>query len=123
MITSCAIALMLMQGMEVSFISVFLFILMLGITMTAAPSIPGAAIIVAIGVMEFMFGFSRPQQALMITLYIVMDSFGTACNVTGDGAIAVIADKIFNCKRFRATTNMNEQPNQQTFSPNTIHNA
>ena len=104
-ITSCAIALMLMQGMEVSFISVFLFILMLGITMTAAPSIPGVAIIVAIGVMEFMFGFSGPQQALMITLYIVMDSFGTACNVTGDGAIAVIAEKIFSCKRFNDNNN------------------
>ena len=91
-ITSCAIALMLMQGMDFSFLQILGFILMLGITMVAAPGVPGGAIMAAIGIVESMLGFTSAQQAMMITLYIAMDSFGTACNVTGDGAIALIMD-------------------------------
>jgi Na+/H+-dicarboxylate symporter len=45
-----------------------------------------------------MLGFGESEQALMIALYIAMDSFGTACNVTGDGAIALIIDKFFGKK-------------------------
>jgi len=93
-ITSCAIALMLMQGMEVQFMPLFGFVLMLGITMIAAPGVPGGAIMAALGVLESLLGFDPSQQAMMITLYIAMDSFGTACNVTGDGVIALIVDKI-----------------------------
>jgi Na+/H+-dicarboxylate symporter len=46
-----------------------------------------------------MLGFDAKAQGLMIALYIAMDSFGTACNVTGDGAIALIIDRIFKNKR------------------------
>ena len=70
------------------------FILMLGITMVAAPGVPGGAIMAALGILESMLGFDETAQALMIALYIAMDSFGTACNVTGDGAIAVVVDRI-----------------------------
>jgi Na+/H+-dicarboxylate symporter len=72
----------------------FGFICMLGITMVAAPGVPGGAIMAALGVLQSMLGFDEEAQALMIALYIAMDSFGTACNVTGDGAIAVIMDRI-----------------------------
>ena len=41
-----------------------------------------------------MLGFTAEDQALMISLYVAMDSFGTACNVTGDGALAVIIDTV-----------------------------
>lgn len=92
-ITSCAIALMLIQGINVDFIQILGFILMLGITMVAAPGVPGGAIMAALGILESLLGFNASQQAMMITLYIAMDSFGTACNVTGDGAIALIIDK------------------------------
>lgn len=68
---------------------------MLGITMVAAPGVPGGAIMAAIGIISSMLGFSLEDQALMISLYIAMDSFGTACNVTGDGAIAVILDTVY----------------------------
>ena len=68
--------------------------MMLGITMVAAPGVPGGAIMAALGILQSMLGFSETLQALMIALYIAMDSFGTACNVTGDGAIAVVVDKI-----------------------------
>jgi Na+/H+-dicarboxylate symporter len=48
----------------------------------------------ALGILQSMLGFGEAEQALMIALYIAMDSFGTACNVTGDGAIALVIDKI-----------------------------
>ena len=97
-ITACAVALMLMQGMpfEVGLFSGF--ILMLGIMMVAAPGVPGGAIMAALGVLQSILGFNADQQALMIALYIAMDSFGTACNVTGDGAIALVVDKFFKNK-------------------------
>lgn len=93
-ITSCAIALMLMQNIAVDFWQIAGFILMLGVTMVAAPGVPGGAIMAALGVLGTLLDFDAAQQAMMITLYIAMDSFGTACNVTGDGAIAVIMDHI-----------------------------
>lgn len=98
-ITSCAIALMMMQGLTVDFLQIFGFILMLGITMVAAPGVPGGAIMAALGVLETLLGFDPAQQAMMITLYVAMDSFGTACNVTGDGAIAAIIDRIMASKK------------------------
>lgn len=93
-ITSCAIALMLMLDIPFDFPTILGFILMLGVTMVAAPGVPGGAIMAALGVLDSILGFDPTHQALMITLYIAMDSFGTACNVTGDGAIALIVDKI-----------------------------
>ncbi len=89
-ITSCAIALMIMLGMPFDFGTMLGFIMMLGITMVAAPGVPGGAIMAALGVLGSILGFDAQAQAMMITLYIAMDSFGTACNVTGDGAIALI---------------------------------
>jgi Na+/H+-dicarboxylate symporter len=84
---------MIMQGMPYSFGMFAGFICMLGITMVAAPGVPGGAIMAALGVLQSMLGFDDAAQALMIGLYIAMDSFGTACNVTGDGAIALVIDK------------------------------
>ena len=92
-IVACALALMIMQGMPYSFGMFAGFICMLGITMVAAPGVPGGAIMAALGVLQSMLGFDDAAQALMIGLYIAMDSFGTACNVTGDGAIALVIDK------------------------------
>ncbi|AHF12944.1 sodium:proton antiporter [Barnesiella viscericola DSM 18177] len=93
-ITACAMAIMMMAGMPVHTLDFSGFILMLGITMVAAPGVPGGAIMAALGILESMLGFDETAQALMIALYIAMDSFGTACNVTGDGAIAVVVDRI-----------------------------
>ena len=95
-IVSCALALMIMQGMPYSIEMFTGFICMLGITMVAAPGVPGGAIMAALGVLQSMLGFDDAAQALMIGLYIAMDSFGTACNVTGDGAIALLIDKFKN---------------------------
>ncbi len=97
-IVMCCIALMLIQGMPIDFIQFFGFMLMLGVAMVAAPGVPGGAIMAAIGIIGSMLGFSPENQALMIALYIAMDSFGTAGNVTGDGAISVILDRFFGKK-------------------------
>ncbi len=93
-ITACAYALMWMLGMPAGLDLFTGFIFMLGVIMVAAPGVPGGAIMAATGILQSMLGFDQTNLALMIALYITMDSFGTACNVTGDGAIAIIMDKI-----------------------------
>ncbi len=98
-IVACSIAIMMIEGMAFDFSLVLGFIFMLGITMIAAPGVPGGAIMAALGVLDSILGFTPEQQAMMITLYIAMDSFGTACNVTGDGAIALIMDRIYGKKK------------------------
>ncbi|MEJ5090980.1 cation:dicarboxylase symporter family transporter [Sphingobacterium faecium] len=94
-IVACVLALMMMQGIAIDFVQMMGFICMLGVTMIAAPGVPGGAIMAAIGIIGSMLGFNAENQALMIALYIAMDSFGTACNVTGDGAIAMVLNAIF----------------------------
>lgn len=94
-IVACAIALMMMHGTAVNPSSMIYFICMLGVVMVAAPGVPGGAIMAAVSVLQSILGFDENQIALMIALYITMDNFGTACNVTGDGAIALIIDKIY----------------------------
>ncbi|WP_295804053.1 dicarboxylate/amino acid:cation symporter [uncultured Corynebacterium sp.] len=69
------------------------FILLLGIMMIAAPGVPGGAVMVAVGLLQSNMGFDDSMVALMIAAYIAIDSVGTAANVTGDGAIAMIVDR------------------------------
>ena len=102
-IVSCAVALMLMQGMPFDFGTVAYFVAMMGIALVAAPGVPGGSIMAAVGLLTSIFGFSKGDCALMIALYIAMDSFGTACNVTGDGAIALVIDRFFGKRSFEAT--------------------
>ena len=95
-IVACAVAVMVMQdGLAIpSFITMLPFILMLGLVMLAAPGVPGGAVMSAVALLISMLGFGDAAIALMIALYMAQDSFGTACNVTGDGAIAVLVDKV-----------------------------
>ncbi|MGO1417801.1 MAG: dicarboxylate/amino acid:cation symporter [Candidatus Corynebacterium faecigallinarum] len=73
-------------------------LLLLGIMMIAAPGVPGGAIMAAAGVLGDQLGFTADHIAIMIAAYIAIDSFGTAANVTGDGAIAMIVAKISDGK-------------------------
>lgn len=93
-ITACAMALMILHGMPFSFTLFAGFIFVLGIAMIAAPGVPGGAIMAAVGILQSMLGFNDEMLGLMIALYIAMDSFGTACNVTGDGAISLVVNKL-----------------------------
>ncbi|MBV1777888.1 dicarboxylate/amino acid:cation symporter [Paeniglutamicibacter sp. ABSL32-1] len=93
-ITCFSIAVLLLSGGDVSFGAYFPFILMLGVMMIAAPGVPGGAIAAAAGLLAQMLGFGEVEVGLMFAAYIALDSFGTATNVTGDGAIALIMNKL-----------------------------
>ncbi|MET3698695.1 Na+/H+-dicarboxylate symporter [Bacillus oleivorans] len=93
-LVSCSIAIMFLTGNTPTLGSYFPFILMLGITMIAAPGVPGGAVMAALGLLETMLGFDQTLLTLMIALYLAQDSFGTATNVTGDGALSVLVDKM-----------------------------
>ncbi|WP_291255182.1 dicarboxylate/amino acid:cation symporter [Fusobacterium sp.] len=97
-LVSCSMAVMMLNGMPITFSGMFGFILMLGVTMVAAPGVPGGAVMAALGLLESMLGFGPELTSLMIALYLTQDSFGTACNVTGDGAIAIIVNKLAGFK-------------------------
>lgn len=104
-IVSFSIAVMLMQGMDYETGSLIAFIALLGITLVAAPGVPGGAIMAAVSLLSSVLGFGEEEIALMISIYIAVDSFGTACNVTGDGAITMIVDHIVHGKDPEQETN------------------
>ncbi len=97
-ITACALTICLLTGLPHDPGLFIYFILMLSIIMVAAPGVPGGAIMAVLAPLSSILGFNQEEQALMIALYIAMDSFGTACNVTGDGAIAIVINKFFGKK-------------------------
>ncbi|WP_300410308.1 dicarboxylate/amino acid:cation symporter [Lagierella sp.] len=88
-----ATAVMLMDKMTPSFGSIVIFILLMGVTMVAAPGVPGGAIMAALGLLGAHLGFNDTQSTLMIALYLAQDSFGTACSVAGNCALVTIIDK------------------------------
>ncbi|SDN99679.1 Na+/H+-dicarboxylate symporter [Psychrobacillus sp. OK028] len=92
-LVSCSIGVLLINGQGIALSTFIPFIFMLGVTMIAAPGVPGGAVMAALGLLETMLGFNGAMIGLMIALYIAQDSFGTATNVTGDGALAIIVDK------------------------------
>lgn len=91
-----SMAVMYMNGQTPTFGMIMPFIFMLGVTMIAAPGVPGGGIMAALGLLESMLGFGAMEKSIMIALHAAQDSFGTATNVTGDGAIAIIVDYIIN---------------------------
>ncbi len=93
-ITAFSVAIMVLAGMPIDPLTMVGFVCMLGIAMVAAPGVPGGAIMTAAGLLSSMLGFNEAQVGLMIATYIAIDSFGTATNVTGDGAIAMIVDRL-----------------------------
>lgn len=97
-ITACALTICIMKGMPHDPMLFLGFIMLLSVMMVAAPGVPGGSIMAALAPLASVLGFGEQDQALMIALYIAMDSFGTACNVTGDGAIAIVVDKMLGHK-------------------------
>lgn len=98
-ITCCALTVCMISGMPHDFPLFLNFMLLLAICMVAGPGVPGGAVMAALGPLASVLGFGSDQQALIIALYIAMDSFGTACNVTSDGAVAIVIDKYFGKKK------------------------
>lgn len=75
--------------------TMILFILLLGIFAIAAPGVPGGTVVASLGLITSVLGFNDTGTALMLSIFALQDSFGTACNITGDGAIALIVTGIF----------------------------
>jgi Na+/H+-dicarboxylate symporter len=94
-LVGCAIAVMLISPdlSAPGALAMIPFVLMLGVTMVAAPGAPGGAVMTALALLQGMLGFPEAALGLMIALYMAQDSFGTACNVTGDGALSLIVDR------------------------------
>lgn len=109
-ITTCAIATMILSPtlQAPDFNTMLPFILMLGVIMIAAPGVPGGAVMAALGLLSTMLGFPREAIGLMIALYMAQDSIGTACNVIGDGAIAIMVNKLMGEIKGRPTTQIPE---------------
>ena len=95
-LTLGSMGIMLASGIEPTFAAFAPFIMMLGVTMVTAPGVPGGGVMSALGLITSMLGFTEPMQQLIIALHFSQDSFGTATNVTGDQAIALIVDKFDN---------------------------
>ena len=93
-ITLYALSIVYMANLDITGGQIIGFLLLLGIMMIAAPGVPGGAIMAAVGLLQSNLGFDESMVSLMIASYIVVDSFGTAANVTGDGAIALIVNKL-----------------------------
>lgn len=69
-----------------------LFILMLGLFAIGAPGVPGGTVLASLGLIISVLHFDEAGTALLLTIFALQDSFGTACNVTGDGALTLITD-------------------------------
>ena len=93
-ITACSVAVMLVSGKPIDFASMVPFMMILGVMMVAAPGVPCGAILAASGILQSILGFDSSMLSLIIALHVAQDGFGTACNVSGDGSIAVILDTL-----------------------------
>ncbi len=93
-LTSCSMAILMLNGQTPTVSLMLPFIAILGVAMVAAPGIPGGAVMAALGFVQTILGFNDAMSGMLIALYIAQDSFGTACNVTGDGAISILVDAL-----------------------------
>jgi len=99
-IVACATAVCLMNGIPIGLHTVVPFVMTLGVAMVASPGAPGGSIMTTLPFLYMIFGkdlgnTDGPICALMVALYITQDSFGTACNVSGDNAIGVVVEAIY----------------------------
>lgn len=74
--------------------TMILFIILLGVFAVGAPGVPGGTVIASLGIVVSVLGFDETGTALLLTIFALQDSFGTACNVTGDGALTLILSKL-----------------------------
>ncbi len=80
----------ILYGSMPSLGSMLLFCALLGVFAIGAPGVPGGTVMASLGLITGVLGFDEMGTALMLTIFALQDSFGTACNVTGDGALTMI---------------------------------
>ena len=76
--------------------TMLLFCVLLGIFAVGAPGVPGGTVVASLGIVTGVLGFDPNGVALLIAIFPLQDSFGTACNVTGDGALTLMLEGLFN---------------------------
>lgn len=92
-LSTTAVAVAILMGTPISF-SLFLnFILMMGVAAVASPGVMSGVLMASLGFLETILGFSPEMIALVMAIYLALDGYGPACNVTGDGAIALAVDR------------------------------
>ena len=94
-LAATAVAVAYITGTPIPFILYLNFVLMQAIATVASPGVMGGVLMASVGLLESILGFSPEQTALLMTIYLALDGYGPACNVTGDGAVALIIDRIF----------------------------
>ena len=82
----------LLYGSLPNFFTLTLFILLLGLFAIGAPGVPGGTVLASLGLIISVLQFDEAGTALLLTIFALQDSFGPACNVTGDGALTLITD-------------------------------
>ncbi|AMC07733.1 dicarboxylate/amino acid:cation symporter [Turicibacter sp. H121] len=105
-----SMAIFFMNGQVPTLAQYIPFIFMLGVIMIAAPGVPGGGVMAALGLLESMLGFGALETPLMIALHAAQDSFGTATNVTGDGAIAIFVEKLMKRSKEKSTQTVGVEP-------------
>jgi len=94
-LATTAVAVAYITGTPIPFALYLDFVLMQAIATVASPGVMGGVLMASVGLLESILGFTPEQTALLMTIYLALDGYGPACNVTGDGAIAIIMDRIF----------------------------
>lgn len=101
-ITLTALSLMLISGQPFpDFMTIILFAAAFAVAKLSCVGIPGASVLVVLPVLENYLGFTPSMIGMLTTIYILQDSIGTASNVMGNGAFAMIIHRIFNKVRFK----------------------
>ena len=86
----CMIVSLILYGELPSIGTMLLFVFLLGIFAIGAPGVPGGTVMASLGIVTSVLGFGPEGTALLLAIFAIQDSFGTACNVTGDGALTLI---------------------------------
>lgn len=94
-LAATAVAVAYITGTPIPFALYLNFVLMQAIATVASPGVMGGVLMASVGLLESILGFSPEQTALLMTIYLALDGYGPACNVTGDGAIALITDRLY----------------------------
>ncbi|MEE0426330.1 MAG: dicarboxylate/amino acid:cation symporter [Turicibacter sp.] len=105
-----SMAIFFMNGQVPTLAQYIPFIFMIGVIMIAAPGVPGGGVMAALGLLESMLGFGALETPLMIALHAAQDSFGTATNVTGDGAMAIFVEKLMKRSKEKSTQAVGVEP-------------
>ncbi|MBO4340191.1 MAG: dicarboxylate/amino acid:cation symporter [Bacteroidales bacterium] len=97
-LATTAVAVAFMMGTPISFPVFLKFVMMLAVATVASPGVMSGVLMASVGFLETMLGFSPEMIALLMAIYLALDGYGPACNVTGDGAIALGVDRFFRRK-------------------------